>query len=241
MCSRRFSGVSTTRMRTLLGRSRRWTRRSTSSSCRTCWGTAVVVAVEHADALRPGAVFVGVAVRQRDQPTPAGDRAVRHRADPAVVGWSMGAQQTYQWGALYPAMVERIAPIWRSARTSRHNFVFLEGVKAALTADDAWANGFYDTPPYKGLRAHGPGIRRVGGVAGLLPGGSLPGHRVLVPGGLPKLKPRWDVHSRGEKISLVLPVKPSNPRLENDPAGPLALHYLRISLWLWFSTGSMKC
>ena len=49
-----------------------------------------------------------------------------------VVGWSMGAQQTYQWGALSPDMVERIAPICGSARTSRHNFVFLEGVKAAL-------------------------------------------------------------------------------------------------------------
>lgn len=72
-----------------------------------------------------------------------------------VVGWSMGAQQTYQWGALYPDMVERIAPICGSARTSRHNFVFLEGVKAALTADDAWANGWYDSPPYKGLRAMG--------------------------------------------------------------------------------------
>ena len=72
-----------------------------------------------------------------------------------VVGWSMGAQQTYQWGALYPDMVERIAPICGSARTSRHNFVFLEGVKAALTADDAWANGWYETPPYKGLRAMG--------------------------------------------------------------------------------------
>ena len=54
-----------------------------------------------------------------------------------VVGWSMGAQQTYQWGALCPDMVERIAPICGSARTSRHNFAFLEGVKAALTADDA--------------------------------------------------------------------------------------------------------
>ena len=52
-------------------------------------------------------------------------------------------------------MAERIAPICGSARTSRHNFVFLEGVKAALTADDAWANGRYETPPYKGLRAMG--------------------------------------------------------------------------------------
>ena len=72
-----------------------------------------------------------------------------------VVGWSMGAQQTYQWGSLYPQMVERIAPICGSARTSKHNFVFLEGVKAALTADDAWANGWYEKPPYKGLRALG--------------------------------------------------------------------------------------
>ena len=72
-----------------------------------------------------------------------------------AVGWSMGAQQAFQWGSLYPGMVERIAPICGSARTSRHNFVFLEGVKAALTADDAWANGWYEKPPYKGLRAMG--------------------------------------------------------------------------------------
>ena len=70
-----------------------------------------------------------------------------------VVGWSMGAQQTYQWGALYPSMVERIAPFCGSARTSRHNFVFLEGVKAALTADDAFQGGWYEKPPAKGLRA----------------------------------------------------------------------------------------
>jgi homoserine O-acetyltransferase len=72
-----------------------------------------------------------------------------------VVGWSMGAQQTYQWGCLFPDMVERIAPFCGSARTAPHNFVFLEGVKAALTADDAWANGWYEKPPTKGLRAVG--------------------------------------------------------------------------------------
>ncbi len=70
-----------------------------------------------------------------------------------VVGWSMGAQQTYQWGALYPDMVERIAPFCGSAKTSRHNIVFLEGVKAALTADAAFENGWYEKPPTKGLRA----------------------------------------------------------------------------------------
>jgi homoserine O-acetyltransferase len=74
-----------------------------------------------------------------------------------VVGWSMGAQQTYQWGCLYPDMVERIAPFCGSAKTSPHNFVFLEGVKAALTNDVAWNNGWYDIQPKKGLR----GVARV--------------------------------------------------------------------------------
>lgn len=70
-----------------------------------------------------------------------------------VTGWSMGGLQTFHWGALYPDMVERILPFCGSAKCSRHNFVFLEGVKAALTADDAWQNGWYDKPPRKGLRA----------------------------------------------------------------------------------------
>ena len=70
-----------------------------------------------------------------------------------VCGFSMGAQQTFHWGAMFPDMVERIAPWCGSARTSPHNFVFLEGVKAALRADDAWDNGWYDRPPEKGLRA----------------------------------------------------------------------------------------
>jgi len=65
----------------------------------------------------------------------------------------MGAQQTFQWGASYPEMVERILPFCGSAKTSPHNFVFLEGVKAALTADAAFEEGWYDEPPISGLRA----------------------------------------------------------------------------------------
>ena len=52
-----------------------------------------------------------------------------------VVGWSMGAGQTYQWGCLYPDMVERICPFAGSARTAPHNFVFLEGIRSALEVD----------------------------------------------------------------------------------------------------------
>jgi homoserine O-acetyltransferase len=70
-----------------------------------------------------------------------------------VVGFSMGAQQAFQWATLYPDMVQTIAPICGSARTSPHNYLFLEGVKAALVADVAFADGWYQTPPVKGLRA----------------------------------------------------------------------------------------
>jgi homoserine O-acetyltransferase/O-succinyltransferase len=70
-----------------------------------------------------------------------------------VTGWSMGAGQTYQWAVSYPEMVPRIMPFCGSAKTSRHNIVFLEGVKAALTADAAWDNGWYNEQPTKGLRA----------------------------------------------------------------------------------------
>jgi homoserine O-acetyltransferase len=67
----------------------------------------------------------------------------------------MGAQQAYHWATLYPNQVERILPWCGSAKTSIHNWVFLEGVKAALTADSAWQEGHYQTPPIRGLKAFG--------------------------------------------------------------------------------------
>jgi homoserine O-acetyltransferase len=72
-----------------------------------------------------------------------------------VYGFSMGAQQAFHWGALFPDRVERIAPVCGSAKTSPHNFVFLEGVKAALTADAAWQDGWFATPPTRGFQAMG--------------------------------------------------------------------------------------
>jgi homoserine O-acetyltransferase len=72
-----------------------------------------------------------------------------------VIGWSMGAGQTYQWAVSYPDMVERILPFCGSARTSLHNIVFLEGVKFAIQTDAAWNGGWYEEQPMKGLRAVG--------------------------------------------------------------------------------------
>jgi homoserine acetyltransferase len=51
----------------------------------------------------------------------------------AVVGFSMGGQQAYHWAVMYPDFVKRIAPICSSARTSPHNYAFLEGPINALT------------------------------------------------------------------------------------------------------------
>ncbi|MFF2073209.1 alpha/beta fold hydrolase [Kitasatospora sp. NPDC058162] len=70
-----------------------------------------------------------------------------------VTGVSMGAGQAYQWAVSHPEMVERIAPICGSSHTSPHNQVFLEGIRAALTADSAFADGDYPDPPRAGLRA----------------------------------------------------------------------------------------
>lgn len=72
-----------------------------------------------------------------------------------VVGWSMAGCQSYQWAVQYPDFVKAILPFCASARTSPHNFVFLEGVKAALCADPVWNGGNYDTQPVEGLRAFG--------------------------------------------------------------------------------------
>lgn len=69
-----------------------------------------------------------------------------------ATGFSMGAVQSFHWAALYPAMVERLAPICGAARCSRHNYVFLAGLKAALTADPACRGG---GRPVAGLQAFG--------------------------------------------------------------------------------------
>jgi homoserine O-acetyltransferase len=72
-----------------------------------------------------------------------------------ALGWSMGAQQAYHFGALFPDRVRSLLAICGSAKTSPHNWVFLEGVKAALLADPDFRGGRYDRPPERGLGAFG--------------------------------------------------------------------------------------
>ena len=70
-----------------------------------------------------------------------------------VYGWSMGGEQALHWGAMFPDKVERVLALCTSAKTSPHNKVFLEGIRATLTADGAWQNGRFVERPVRGLRA----------------------------------------------------------------------------------------
>src|SRR3974390_536399 len=58
---------------------------------------------------------------------------VRHLR--AVIGFSMGAQQAFQWAVSYPDYVDGIVATSGTAKTYGHGIVRLEGEIAALTAD----------------------------------------------------------------------------------------------------------
>ncbi|KAJ7072696.1 Alpha/Beta hydrolase protein [Mycena amicta] len=71
----------------------------------------------------------------------------------AYIGFSMGGQQAYHMAALFPDFVERIVVLAGSARTSWHNYSFLEGPKAALVNSVDFHDGNYQTPAVRGTRA----------------------------------------------------------------------------------------
>jgi homoserine O-acetyltransferase len=71
----------------------------------------------------------------------------------AIIGFSMGSQQAFQWAVSYPAFADRIVATAGTAKTYPHGFVRLEGQIAALTADAAFKDGDYTAPPTKGLEA----------------------------------------------------------------------------------------
>ncbi len=71
----------------------------------------------------------------------------------AVIGFSMGAQQAFQWAVSYPDFADRIVATSGTAKTYPHGIVRLEGQIAALTTDAAFQNGDYKTPPTRGIEA----------------------------------------------------------------------------------------
>ena len=73
----------------------------------------------------------------------------------AVIGFSMGAQQAFQWGVSYPSFADRIVATSGTAKTYGHGIMRLEGQIAALTADPTFNGGDYAAPPRAGLEAFG--------------------------------------------------------------------------------------
>jgi homoserine O-acetyltransferase len=71
----------------------------------------------------------------------------------AVIGFSMGAQQAFQWAVSHPDFMDRIVATAGTAKTYGHGLVRLEGQIAALTADENFKGGEYTSPPTKGLEA----------------------------------------------------------------------------------------
>src|ERR1700730_13752101 len=71
----------------------------------------------------------------------------------AIIGFSMGAEQAFQWAVSYPAFADRIVATSGTARCYPHGYVRLEGQIAAITTDVAFQTGGYTAPPTKGLEA----------------------------------------------------------------------------------------
>ena len=72
-----------------------------------------------------------------------------------AIGFSMGGLQAYEWAAQAPEQVKRLVVICGAAKCAPHNYVFLEGIRATLTADPAYQNGTFVARPERGLRAMG--------------------------------------------------------------------------------------
>lgn len=73
----------------------------------------------------------------------------------AVIGFSMGGQQAFQWAVSHPDFADRIVVTAATARTWPHGVVRLRSQIAAIEADPVFAGGDYSAPPKQGLKAFG--------------------------------------------------------------------------------------
>jgi homoserine O-acetyltransferase len=73
----------------------------------------------------------------------------------AIIGFSMGAQQAFQWAVSHPDFADRIVATSGTAKTYGHGIVRLEGQISAIVTDEAFKGGDYTTQPEKGIAASG--------------------------------------------------------------------------------------
>ncbi|KAJ5223266.1 hypothetical protein N7468_007808 [Penicillium chermesinum] len=73
-----------------------------------------------------------------------------------VLGFSMGGQTAYHWAAMFPELVKNAVIICSAAKTSLHNYQFLEGPKAAIQHSIDYNSDEFliqRKPPIRGLHA----------------------------------------------------------------------------------------
>jgi homoserine O-acetyltransferase/O-succinyltransferase len=73
----------------------------------------------------------------------------------AVIGFSMGGQQAFQWAVSHPRFADRIVVTAATAKTWPHGIVRLEGQIAAIETDPAFKGGEYTAQPKRGIDAFG--------------------------------------------------------------------------------------
>jgi homoserine O-acetyltransferase/O-succinyltransferase len=73
----------------------------------------------------------------------------------AVVGFSMGAQQAFQWAVSYPDYMDYAVATSGTAKTYGHGIVRNESEIGAITTDEAFKGGEYTTEPEKGIQEFG--------------------------------------------------------------------------------------
>ncbi len=69
----------------------------------------------------------------------------------AVIGFSMGAQQAFQWAVSYPDFMDRVVATSGTAKTYGHGIVRLDSQIAAIELDPAFKSGNYTAQPTAGI------------------------------------------------------------------------------------------
>lgn len=73
----------------------------------------------------------------------------------AIVGFSMGAEQAFQWAVSYPDFMDRMVALAGTARCWPHGRVRLDAQVAAIESDTGFRQGDYTSPPVQGIRLFG--------------------------------------------------------------------------------------
>jgi homoserine O-acetyltransferase len=71
----------------------------------------------------------------------------------AIIGFSMGAEQAFQWAVSYPTFTDRIVATSGTAKCYPQGFIRLESQINAIALDPTFNNGDYAKEPTKGIEA----------------------------------------------------------------------------------------